>query len=347
VKAARGLVLLPVLLLAACAGPKSRPQSARHGEPASEPPRATARNAPETSLPQDRRYAQNQDGEPDRKIDVATLPEPKPYEEPKSKYGNRSPYSVLGQSYDVMPSSAGYVERGLASWYGNKFHGYMTSNFETYDMYQFTAAHKTLPLPSWVRVTNLSNNKSVVVRVNDRGPFHQDRIIDLSYAAAARIGIWPAGTGMVEVRAVGPGDAEKAPPSTLVARRPAPTAAPATAPRTVAPLAATVVAAAPAATTRTPAPVAVTVTASPLPASTHDAHLYVQIGSYGDAANAQRVVTTLNHAKLGEVQATDATVNGRHLTRVRVGPLKNADEAERVVEQVQRLGLGKPSVATE
>ena len=346
-KAAHGLVLLPVFALAACAGPKPRPQSAHHGEPPV-PPRATARSAPETSLPQDRRYAQNQDGEPDRKIDVATLPEPKPYEEPKSKYGNRSPYSVLGRSYEVLPSSSGYVERGIASWYGNKFHGYMTSNFETYDMYQFTAAHKTLPLPSWVRVTNLANNKSVVVRVNDRGPFHQDRIIDLSYAAAARIGIWPAGTGMAEVRAVGPGDAEKAPPSSVVARHTTPTAAPATAPRTVAPLAATVVAAAPAATARPPAPVAVTVTASPLPASSaHDAHLYVQVGSYGDAGNAQRVVNTLNKARLGEVQANDATVNGRRLTRVRVGPLKDADEAERVVEQIQRLGLGKPSVATE
>src|SRR5690606_39188925 len=101
--------------------------------------------------------------------------------------------------------------RGISSWYGAKFHGYMTSSLEPYDMYQFSAAHKSLPLPTYVRVTNLDNGKSVVVRVNDRGPFHENRLIDLSYAAAVRIGVWPRGTGLVEVRAIDP--AEPAPPA--------------------------------------------------------------------------------------------------------------------------------------
>jgi rare lipoprotein A len=111
---------------------------------------------------------------------------------------------VLGQTYNVLATPNGYVERGIASFYGNKFHGYKTSSLEDYDMYQFSAAHKTLPIPSYARVTNLENGKSVIVRINDRGPFHENRVIDLSYAAAVRIGVWPKGTGLVEVRAIDP-----------------------------------------------------------------------------------------------------------------------------------------------
>jgi rare lipoprotein A len=119
---------------------------------------------------------------------------------------------VLGHDYQLQSNSHGYVERGIASWYGNKFHGYMTSSLEPYDMYAFSAAHKTLPLPTYARVTNLDNGKSVVVRINDRGPFHENRIIDLSYAAAVRIGVWPKGTGLVEVRAIDPAHPDAAPP---------------------------------------------------------------------------------------------------------------------------------------
>ncbi|MDH3362731.1 MAG: septal ring lytic transglycosylase RlpA family protein, partial [Gammaproteobacteria bacterium] len=108
-----------------------------------------------------------------------------PRPEARSKYGNGPVYEVFGKSYRVMPSSKGYRERGVASWYGRKFHGNLTSNREVYDMHAMTAAHKTLPLPTYVRVRNLQNDKSIVVRVNDRGPFVHNRIIDLSYAAAA------------------------------------------------------------------------------------------------------------------------------------------------------------------
>ncbi|MET0582254.1 MAG: septal ring lytic transglycosylase RlpA family protein [Pseudoxanthomonas sp.] len=142
------------------------------------------------------------DTTPDHVPDVDCIAEPRVTSEPRSPIGNRSPYSVLGKKYEVMNRVDGYVEQGTASYYGNKFHGRRTSNQEVYDMYAFTAAHKTLPLPSFARVTNLDNGKSVVVRVNDRGPFHDGRVIDLSYAAAVKLGITQRGTGRVEVRAL-------------------------------------------------------------------------------------------------------------------------------------------------
>ncbi len=145
------------------------------------------------------------DTAPDEIPDVDAIPEPDVRNEPRSRGGNRD-YSVLGKRYKVMDESGGYVETGLASYYGKKFHGRRTSNQEVYDMYAFTAAHKTLPLPSFARVTNLDNGKSIVVRVNDRGPFHQGRVIDLSYAAAVKLGYRERGTARVEVRALTPDD---------------------------------------------------------------------------------------------------------------------------------------------
>lgn len=160
-----GLVVLLIVLLAACG---SRPQV----------------DGPGGSL----------DG---KRIAV---PEPRP--EPLSRYGNHSPYEVLGRTYHVLPTAAGYVERGDASWYGSKFHGRLTSSGEPFDMYQVSAAHKSLPLPTWVEVTNLANGRTLVVRVNDRGPFKPGRIIDLSYAAAYKLDMLDSGTAPVEVRAI-------------------------------------------------------------------------------------------------------------------------------------------------
>ena len=127
-----------------------------------------------------------------------------PRVEPLSKYGNPSSYVVFGKTYHTLPSSKGFVQRGIASWYGKKFHGRRTSSGETYDMYGMTAAHTQLPLPTYVQVTNLKNGKQVVLRVNDRGPFHGNRVIDLSYTAAIKLGIVKEGTGLVEVRALDP-----------------------------------------------------------------------------------------------------------------------------------------------
>jgi rare lipoprotein A len=137
-------------------------------------------------------------------IDVSTIHDAVPRVEPHSEFGNPSSYVVNGRRYYVMNSSNGYVERGIASWYGNKFHGHRTSSGETYNMYAMTAAHKELPLPTFVKITNLRNGRSVVVRVNDRGPFHKNRLIDVSYAAAVKLGIIRTGTGLVEVRAIDP-----------------------------------------------------------------------------------------------------------------------------------------------
>ncbi|MGB0135090.1 septal ring lytic transglycosylase RlpA family protein [Dokdonella sp.] len=202
--------MVTILLLAACASRKPREVP----PPGKSPETSSSRSSvPETSRPQSTRYKNARDGGPAApEVDVDKLVEPVPKREPKSRYGNKSPYSVLGKTYTVMPDSEGYSERGIASWYGNKFHGYMTSSLEPYDMYQFSAAHKSLPLPSYVRVTNLDNGKSVIVRVNDRGPFHESRIIDLSYAAAVRIGVWPKGTGLVEVQAIDPQHPSAEPP---------------------------------------------------------------------------------------------------------------------------------------
>jgi len=134
--------------------------------------------------------------------DLSNTPDAVPRAEPRSRYGNPKSYVVFGKRYYVKNSSAGYSERGIASWYGTKFHGRRTSSGETYDMYAMTAAHTTLPLPTYLEVTNLRNNKRIIVKANDRGPFHANRIIDLSYAAATRLGIVKSGTGLVEIRAI-------------------------------------------------------------------------------------------------------------------------------------------------
>lgn len=125
-----------------------------------------------------------------------------PKSEPLSRYGNPATYRVAGRRYSVMNSSKGYKQRGLASWYGTKFHSRRTSSGENYDMYALTAAHKTLPLPTYVRVKNLDNGRVAIVKINDRGPFHPGRIIDLSYGAAAKLGVFPKGTAHVEIEAI-------------------------------------------------------------------------------------------------------------------------------------------------
>ncbi len=129
--------------------------------------------------------------------------------EPRSKAGNKSPYTVFGKTYHVMKDPTGYEEVGVASWYGAKFHGHKTSNGEIFDMFKISAAHKSLPIPSYVRVTNLANGKSIIVRVNDRGPFHGGRIIDLSYAGAVKLGFEKQGTARVHVELVTPDNYSK------------------------------------------------------------------------------------------------------------------------------------------
>jgi rare lipoprotein A len=207
------------LLLAACSGAPKKPgpppaASEATPAPAAQPVAARKRSPyPPAQEDLSKRgdyvagglYAPHvRDSAPTELPRVDLIPEPDVVDEPRSRYGNRSPYAVLGRSYQVMDSTEGFVEQGLASFYGNKFHGRRTSNLEVYDMYAFTAAHKTLPLPSFARVTNLENGRSVIVRVNDRGPFHEGRVVDLSWAAAVKLDMHRAGTARVEVRALAP-----------------------------------------------------------------------------------------------------------------------------------------------
>ena len=169
------------LLVAACGSPPARRDT----------PPAVA--IPERSAP------------PPPPANLDAIPDPVPRAEPRSARGNPVSYEVFGKRYHVLASSEGYKERGVASWYGPDFHARPTSSGEPYDMYAMTAAHKTLPIPAYARVTNLSNGRSVVVRINDRGPFVANRIIDLSYTAAHKLDMWRAGTAFVEVEVLTPG----------------------------------------------------------------------------------------------------------------------------------------------
>jgi len=310
--ARRGALLLGLLLLSACAGgPKPRPP-----EPAAPTSRSPvdrpAPRPPSQGEPADEQggglYAPHiRDGGPEVPPDVSSLPEPVPRAEPRARYGNHSPYVVLGRRYHVMDSAEGYVERGVASWYGTKFHGRPTSSFEPYDMYAFTAAHKTLPLPTYARVTNLENGRSVTVRINDRGPFHADRLIDLSYAAAVKLGIHIRGTGPVEVRAI-------VPPGMHAGVGAAPPAARA--------------AGAAAAEPRQPMLV-------------EAGDVLLQVGSYAERSNARRVQDQLERAGVRPVRIERAEVGAATVYRVRIGPI-DVDRQGAVVERVQSLGLGTP-----
>ena len=190
----KGIILsATLLLLAACSSSPTSTTSSSGTPPMS------ASDAYQAS-----RYDIQQDRASSQLLDPAQIREVIPMRETRTSAGNKSPYTVNGKTYRVMQSEQGYRERGFASWYGEKFHGHKTSNGEIYDMFQLSAAHKSMPLPGFVRVTNLENNRSIVVRVNDRGPFHSERIIDLSYAAAYMLGFDNKGTAMVEVEAIVP-----------------------------------------------------------------------------------------------------------------------------------------------
>ena len=226
-----------------------------------------------------------------------TAPAPSTPAESRPSRGNPAFYEVLGKRYFVLPNAAGYMERGVASWYGPGFHDNKTSNGERYDMYGMTAAHKTLPLPSWVEVTNLRNGRSITVRVNDRGPFKDGRIIDLSYTAAEKLDMLRDGTTFVEVRAV--------------------TADPATGQSTGA--------------------------ASPMQPS----QLFVQAGAFQTEANATNLLSKLGREGLGRSFVRQDTVGGKTLFRVRIGPIDNVAEFDRVVARLRELGVGDARLAND
>lgn len=328
----RALALLALALLAGCAGKPVKPPApeAREGvshravaKPRAEGDPAATVAATQAACLQVREHRDEDytpgglyapgvsDSAPEHALDLTGLVEPTPRREPPAAYGNRSPYTVLGKSYRVMPSAEGYVERGVASWYGQKFHGRQTSSREIYDMCSFSAAHKTLPLPSYVRVTHLDSGESVVVRVNDRGPFHSGRIIDLSYAAAVKLGLDRTGTARVEVRALTPEGDDAGP---VLGAGSAPVPPP-----------------------RAPAP-------APLAAG--DGRHVVQVGAYRERDNARRIARQLEDAGIDGVEVEDARVNGDKVWRVRVGPLA-AEAAAAVIDRIRGLGLPSPRVFSE
>jgi rare lipoprotein A len=224
--------------------------------------------------------------------EIENIPDPIPRSEPKSARGNPAFYDVLGKRYFVLGSADGYLERGVASWYGPGFHAASTSNGEKYDMYAMTAAHKTLPLPAYVQVTNLRNGKHVIVRVNDRGPFKEGRIIDLSYTAATKLDMTKDGTTFVEVRAL-----------TAVQK------------------------------------------ASPPPPAAPTSDLYVQAGAFATEANATRLLGQLRAKGVPDAFVREDRVDGKTLYRVRVGPIPNVNEFDKVVKRLRSLGVADARLA--
>jgi rare lipoprotein A len=256
-----------------------------------------------------------------------------------ANHGNPPFYEVAGQRYTVLASAADYLERGVASWYGPDFHGHSTSSGETYDMYAMTAAHRTLPLPCYARVTNLANGRSVVVRINDRGPFVGNRIVDLSYAAARALDIVRTGTAFVELRTLGDTQGTEASLAAAAMPLPAPAAAADAAPA-AAPAATPASAPAP---TSMPAPVPLP---SPPEAGPAGA-IYMQVGAFAGEANARRVVERLAQAGIAKVSTTTVETHGQTLRRVRIGPLASVEEFDHLDAQLTALGYPEARLATD
>jgi rare lipoprotein A len=283
---------------------------------------AACGTAPKAPAPAKPAYYSD-DGPPESiPVDIAAIPDAVPRDEPYHRYANR-PYTVFGRSYAPVVNDDPVRERGLASWYGRKFHGQKTSSGEVYDMFAMTAAHKTLPIPSYARVTSLKSGQSVVVRVNDRGPFHEGRIIDLSYAAAAKLGIAGPGSGPVEVERVFARDATR-----LAAAGSTPTAPPPAAPSTAP--AATVVA--PLAAAEIPQPRAAEI-ATPLVAP-GPAGLYLQLGAFSSADNAESFREHLARSLPWLNEPIQVSAAGS-LHRVRLGPYRNREEAQAIADRIR------------
>ncbi len=268
------------------------------------------------------------------------MPDAVPRVEPRSRSGNPPFYDVFGKRYYVLSTNIGYVERGVASWYGPGFHKIRTSTGEPYDMYAMTAAHKTLPLPAYVRVTNLQNGHSIVVRVNDRGPFVGNRIIDLSYSAAAKLDMVRNGTAFVEVRSIDPTAMPAIPPSLTASTTPA---GPANSAPTTPTIEVVPVPTAPAQSSQPPVAAAVPAQA-PVKVG---APLFVQAGAFGDPANAQRLVQKLEGGAYGKVFVRDDQIAGRRMYRVRIGPVPSVAEFDRIVAALERDGVHDAHLALD
>ena len=270
------------------------------------------------------------------------IPDAVPKDDPPLRSATNRTYVVFGKTYIPFTDERPFSQRGIGSWYGRKFHGQKTSSGEPYDMYAMTAAHPTLPIPSYVRVTSVSNGRSVVVRVNDRGPFHSDRVIDLSYTAALKLDYISQGSTLVDVTRLRAGD------RTLVAAKPT----------------------APSQTAQTPAPRPASTNASGddppktgsqsgsaatsqpviaipepatinLPTTTQPDGVYLQIGAFGARENAESFRTRVSQ-QLAWLAETIFVVPGNNLHRLQVGPYKNRDEAGKIAEKIRETLQLKP-----
>jgi len=226
--------------------------------------------------------------------DLATIPDAVPRAEPLSRFANR-PYQALGREYVPMTSLAPFRQSGIGSWYGRRYHGQKTSSGESYDMYAMSAAHPTLPIPSYARVTNLANGRSVVVRVNDRGPFHGDRIIDLSYTAAWKLGYVDAGSARLEVESLLPGQPAPAAAATAIA---APAASP-----------------------------------PPAPGPAEAKGIYLQLGAFSSPQGAESLRERLSR-ELGWLSESIRVVPGGSLYRLQLGPYRSQDDARPVADRI-------------
>lgn len=248
------------------------------------------------------------DGPPRYNVDVSRISDAVPKVEPLSKNGNMASYRVFGKKYHVMRSSKGYEERGIASWYGSKFHAHSTSNGERYNMLAMTAAHKSLPLPTYVQVTNLTNGKKVIVKVNDRGPFEGNRLIDLSYVAAKKLGMLGHGTAYVDVKAIDPSEAIQSPE--LFAKNTSHSMY----------------------TNKNKTTIT---TSSVNSIAAPSMNIYLQVGAFRDRMRAEKLRQRLIAMTSSPVKINTA----RNLYRVQVGPFQDSASAKRFNQQLKSQGL--------
>jgi rare lipoprotein A len=295
--------------LAACAllaGCSALPHAGRDPAPVAAPAQAKPAPPAQTAgAPGPRRGGYYKDDGPgdNPPPDLAAIPDAVPRAEPLHRFANR-PYEVFGRSYKPLADASNYRQRGRASWYGRRFHGQQTSSGEPYDMYGMTGAHPTLPIPSYVRVTSVATGRSVVVRINDRGPFHPDRVIDLSYTAAAKLGYVEAGSTEVELVTLAPGPV-------LATATPARTA---TAP----------------ASQSTP----VTATAQSAPAEAIPAGVYLQVGAFAGRDNAESFRARV-YRDLAWLNDVIRIVPGNSAFRLQVGPYASRSEAQAVADRIR------------
>lgn len=313
------LIILPPLLflLSACGMMDRRTDAVRSTPTAVIPaptPAAVSKKPSTVAVKRSGGYYQDDGPGDDTPENIEAIPDAIPRVEPLHRFANK-PYTVFGKDYTPRRAPDGYRERGVASWYGKKFHGQKTSSGEIYDMYGMTAAHPTLPIPSYVRVTNPATEKSVILRINDRGPFHSGRLIDLSWTAAAKLGYIGSGSTLVEVESIIPGQEMQ-----LAAAKPAVSKVP--------PQEDPVARIAEATVATAPKPIS-------LPAVHDAAGHYLQLGAFGNRDNAEALQSRLSR-ELGELGERLAIRVSGSMYRVQLGPWADLATARQVAEQLRK-----------